>query len=298
MEMLDVDIFLAIVQTRSISRAAEVMHLSQSTISHRLKELEEKLGMRLLERNRGHKSINLTTRGEEFIAIAQKWVAVKEETERLKLRPSRALLTVAGVDSVNFYIFPTLYRRLFLSGAPLDLKIKTQHSHEIYSMMQTGEADLGFVSNDAQYGNIETKEILREPYRLLRLKRNDDAPKVVDPLELDPANEIFHTWNPEYQHWHDQRWNPSQHSPVWLNTPSMLVHFLVHESFWAIVPASVARYLTAMNPFTAHEILDPPPEKTVYCIKHRYAHSIRSRGLEIFLEHLTPFLDEYKAASL
>lgn len=53
--------FLTVAREKTISRAAEVLHLSQPTLSKQLKELEEELGVTLFIR--GNRSITLTEDG-------------------------------------------------------------------------------------------------------------------------------------------------------------------------------------------------------------------------------------------
>lgn len=71
MEYKDIETFLEIVRTRNITKAAENMFLSQSTISNRLKHLEDELGYCLLQRAKGQRLIQLTQHGKEFIPIAE-----------------------------------------------------------------------------------------------------------------------------------------------------------------------------------------------------------------------------------
>ena len=80
MTLAEVETFLTVVATRSITRTAELLFLSQPTISHRLSSLEDELGFKLVIRRKGHKTIELTPKGEEFIPIAERWAALWKET--------------------------------------------------------------------------------------------------------------------------------------------------------------------------------------------------------------------------
>lgn len=64
-----IEAFLAIVQTGSISKAAELLHLSQATVSYRLKTLEKEMGGLLVERRKGAPKISLTPKGEDFLVL-------------------------------------------------------------------------------------------------------------------------------------------------------------------------------------------------------------------------------------
>ena len=58
------DTFLDLIETRSFHRTAERLHVTQSTISARLKALEQALGGRLFTRSRA--GTDLTTEGLKF----------------------------------------------------------------------------------------------------------------------------------------------------------------------------------------------------------------------------------------
>ena len=66
MNLAEIETFLMIVKTKNITKTAENLFLSQPTISHRLKLLEEELQVKLLTRKKGHKQVELTTKGRSL----------------------------------------------------------------------------------------------------------------------------------------------------------------------------------------------------------------------------------------
>lgn len=60
--------FLEVSKTRHFGRAAELLYLTQSAVSFRIKQLESKLGVTLLHRHRNN--IHLTPAGERLIPYA------------------------------------------------------------------------------------------------------------------------------------------------------------------------------------------------------------------------------------
>ncbi len=290
MTISDVAIFLTIIRTRTISRAAEALCLSQSTISHRLKALETSLGIILLERSRGRKDIKLTPEGEVFVGLARKWVSLHEETQKLREGSPRLRLTIGGVDSVNYYIFPPLFRSLVHNDPPLELNVRTNHSMEIYALLQAGELDIGFVNHETQSSSFEAVPVLEERFLVIRPKTGGGSPEPVRPQDLDPAKEILHAWFPEYQAWHDSWWDPDKRAVARVNVPSLLEPFFDDNAVWTIVPESVAKVLTETNRLQAHEILSPPPNRMVYCVTNKYARARNSVAMRIFRRHLDAFL--------
>lgn len=74
--------FLAVVREESISGAAEFLHLTQPTLSRQLMDLEEELGVKLLNRGKKNRRVTLTEEGmllrkraEEIVALTDKTVS-------------------------------------------------------------------------------------------------------------------------------------------------------------------------------------------------------------------------------
>lgn len=68
-DLSDLDAFLSISQARSFTRAAVKLGVTPSALSHRMRALEERLGVRLL--NRTTRSVTLTAAGEELLATIE-----------------------------------------------------------------------------------------------------------------------------------------------------------------------------------------------------------------------------------
>ena len=62
MELRHLRYFDAVAETQNFTRAAERLHVTQSTLSHQIRQLEEELGLVLFDR--GHKRVALTEAGE------------------------------------------------------------------------------------------------------------------------------------------------------------------------------------------------------------------------------------------
>ena len=85
MDITNIRTFLAVVETGSFVSAAERVHVTQSTVSMRIRSLEEQLGVKVFERNKSGAS--LTNSGREFakhaVAMARIWdQACLEVTDR------------------------------------------------------------------------------------------------------------------------------------------------------------------------------------------------------------------------
>ena len=161
MDSFDIELFRAIISSRSITQASQALMLSQSAISQRLLRLEQELGITLIERQKGIRRVEITEQGMRFLELAEKWENSYQEILRLKDTEPDQSLVIASPDSlVNFVLGPFLKRLPELGYFP---RLRTQQSLEIYDLVDNKEADVGFVFRDARYANIVTRSVLREP---------------------------------------------------------------------------------------------------------------------------------------
>ena len=165
MNIDDIQVFLAVVSNQSLTKAAEILHLSQSSVSHRLKNLEQELDLILVERGKGLKTITLTPAGEDFILVAEKWIQLLLETQSLKSR-TRLSLSIGAVDSVNTYLLPNLYHQIICQRPTMRLHIYTQNSTELYDLIEQRRIDIALVLHERIIKNIEVSPFFAEPMSL------------------------------------------------------------------------------------------------------------------------------------
>ena len=80
MELRVLRYFLAVAREENITRAAEVLHITQPTLSRQMAELEEELHTRLFERT--HRKIVLTEAGMLLRRRAEELISLAEKTEQ------------------------------------------------------------------------------------------------------------------------------------------------------------------------------------------------------------------------
>ena len=111
MDLSEIETFLTIVNTKSITKTADILFLSQPTVSHRLKALEKELGFPLIVRKKGFKNVELTSKGSEFVSIAERYISLWKETQVLAQDRDSTLLSIGCTDSLNIALFAGFYRR-------------------------------------------------------------------------------------------------------------------------------------------------------------------------------------------
>lgn len=293
MNLSEIETFLMIVKTKNITKTADNLFLSQPTVSHRLKLLEDELGVKLIVRKKGFKQIELTTQGEEFIPIAERWISVWKEMQLLKKGQEKLHLKIGCTDTLNSAIFFDLYKEMLEDEKQIiNLQVKTHYSHEIYGLLENHDIDMGFVHHYLHFKNVIAEPILKEKMYIVQ----SDEPQVFKPSihtdELKTDSEIFLSWEVNYQIWHNQWVDKDQQPRIQVDTFELLFHLLSRKHMWAIVPASVAERINHLRPTFISEIENPqlPPERITYKIRHKYPNEAKLKAVRIFEKRIDTYL--------
>ncbi|MFH2093261.1 MAG: LysR family transcriptional regulator [Pseudomonadota bacterium] len=264
-----IEAFLAVASCRTIGGAAQLLNLTSSAISHRLRNLEEELDMILIDRHKGVRKSSLTMAGEKFLPVAERWNQLWRETRQIKNDVESLSLIIGSVDSVNTFIMPPIYKALSSHSPPVYLKIYTNRSQVMYEKIERKEIDVAFVVQETPYQYIELTPFLTEQMRVIRLNQSN-LPPVVLAKDLQPEHELFINWGPSYQIWHEHIWNPLCRPKIELDSVTLIQAMIDDPRHWAIVPKSVLKYFRYNKKLIA-QTLDPPlPDRVTYMITHRY----------------------------
>ncbi|OWT56150.1 LysR family transcriptional regulator [Candidimonas nitroreducens] len=136
--------FLAIVQTRGFTRAAERVHISQPGLSLMMQDMESQLSCRLFERTT--RSVRLTAAGQRLVPVAQQ---VVDEVEAIapvlsQLSEKRRRTLRVGVPPIfSATVMPKVYMMLRRTQPTLDLHIHDLPKPEVELRVRSGELDCG-----------------------------------------------------------------------------------------------------------------------------------------------------------
>jgi DNA-binding transcriptional LysR family regulator len=286
-----IETFLTILKYRNITAAARQLYTSQSTVSHRLQLLEDEVGMQLFVRQKGHRAIEITPEGEDFIPIAQRWMSVFRDTDRLKDNLHRKTLAIGGVDLVNSFTFIPLYQEFIEQHPDISMQIQTHHSRELYALIENRELDISYVYSQRRYPDILSKLIYQENMYLI-CHKSSPYYDGIRPEELSADHEVFLKWSSNYGLWHDRYW-PNRTSLLSVGTGLQLSQFLtMDDRRWAIAPCSVYESLGNPDLFARYELSDPPPALTCYELTHRYPKHSSTELLKMFQGSVSTYVCE------
>jgi LysR family transcriptional regulator for metE and metH len=137
----------AVVDTGSVTGAARVLHLSQSALSHQLRDVEERLGAELFQRQ-GRRMV-LTGAGQRVLEAARKVVAEVEAAEAEVGRltnTSRGVLRLATECYTAYHWLPGVLRRFGAKHPGVEVRIVVEATRRPVEALLSGALDLGVVS--------------------------------------------------------------------------------------------------------------------------------------------------------
>ncbi|HGM3507153.1 TPA: LysR family transcriptional regulator [Clostridioides difficile] len=293
MEYKDIETFLEIVRTRNITKAAENMFLSQSTISNRLKHLEDELGYCLLQRAKGQRLIQLTQHGKEFIPIAERWKKLFEETILLK-KKNVQILRIATNESAYYEIIEPFLIEFLRIHIDLKLSIQICDTAYIYDLAEANLIDYGFASFESARNEIISRCINTQKICIIQYRENPTLLKKIHPSELDISKEIrftgghFETFNSWYNKWFE---NPyAFHMSI--NSPYAALPLLKEFHGWMLCPYYLARILSKIINLQIYELEEAPKDRKIYMIQRKDSGLKNFDIGKIFEKSLWEYLDK------
>jgi len=158
-DLRKLEIFLKVYETRSFSKASKLLHLAQPTITLHIKDLEEALGISLLDRNTrrvlpskpGKVVYNY---GIQIISLVKQ---MEKELEFFKAK-DKGFVEIGGSTIPGQYILPKVIKAFREKNPGASVFLKVGDSKEVFEKVLTGDVDIGVVG--AIYNN---KEIICKP---------------------------------------------------------------------------------------------------------------------------------------
>ena len=162
-DLLRIETFLHAAENLNFSEAARILHLSQPTVSHHIKTLENELGVTLFERQGG--TIKLTEAGRLLVPWARRVmrdsIDMQEMMESLK-EGMAGNLQIACSTTAGKYVLPQLAARFSIMHPNVRPKLLRCTPASIVMNLLEGDAHLGVVSYEIPGKDIELQEFFQD----------------------------------------------------------------------------------------------------------------------------------------
>lgn len=164
MELRHLRTFEVVATFMNFSRAAEVLHCTQSTVSAQIKALELALGTLVFERL--GRRVALTPAGEELLRHTRRLLSYEQEIQASLKRcgETLGLLTLRVPQSVADTHLPTLLRRFSATYPRVGFDISNCGFHHLADELRTGAIDAAFLlATSVESADLQTTVMLEEP---------------------------------------------------------------------------------------------------------------------------------------
>jgi LysR family hca operon transcriptional activator len=201
MELRHLRYFVTVVETGSFTRAAEILHTVQPSLSRQLQDLEREVGTELLRRN--SRKLEPTPAGAVFLDEAKLVLAQSEravERARQVVRASARRFILGFLHGVEIELLVRVMTALQGDIKPIELTIRSRPSPELIAALHESHIDAAFVRPDDSCKGLEVRVVRSErlmaalpsTHRLAKSKRisPDDLNReafINVPIEHAPA---------------------------------------------------------------------------------------------------------------
>jgi len=210
MEVRVLRYFLTVVREESITKAAEVLHITQPTLSRQLAQFEEEVGVRLF--NRGTRKIVLTNEGLLLRRRAEEIVDLIDKTERELLEQDELVdgtVTIGAGELASAQILAELIKSTGDRFPLMRYEILTASADLTKERMDKGLTDIGLLLEPIdiekyEFVRLKVKErwaVLLQaddplaPQEYVRREELMDAPLII-PMRGNVQNELLNWFGP------------------------------------------------------------------------------------------------------
>lgn len=183
--------FVAVGEALSFTKGAEKLHLAQPSLTRQIKDLEEELGVRLLDRARPR--VSLTPEGKAFLKDAKRLLELSHEIVESVRRLSQqgsAPLNIGYVANLFYDLLPTTLEAFRRSFPAVPVNLWDMSCGDQFRALEEKRIDLGFVGlrEPIQERGLEFRSIASYETVAALAKNHPLAKRAVLPLkDLEPS---------------------------------------------------------------------------------------------------------------
>jgi len=146
MDLRHLRYFVAVAEALSFTRGAKKLNLAQPSLTRQIQDLEEEIGVRLLDRTK--QQVKLTPEGQSFLVDAKRVLDLSEEiveSVRHFSRDELAALNIGYVANLFYDLLPVTLASFQRSFPTIPINLFDMTCGDQFRALQDGKIDLGFV---------------------------------------------------------------------------------------------------------------------------------------------------------
>lgn len=262
--------FICLAKVRSFSKAAQIMYISQSAVSTRIKNIESELGVQLLIRD--SKGLELTPAGQDFfnhaITINQ---MMDDSIQNLKrVGKYKYQITISAPESHwSYAILPALEHYL-KKNADIAFNLCCNHSWVVNQQVLNNNADIGISCEYIKHPSLEYHFLYDYSYVLVCHPELELPGKQLTPQNISAWPFIYFNWGEEFSEWLNHHYLFGMHF-LEIENISMFLYLLLHKTGLGFLPERIAKPHIKDGTLKVVEYLysDTAPHDVAYIIHPR-----------------------------
>jgi len=189
-DLVDLQLFIAVADGRSITRGADRSHLALASASARIKGLEQALGVPLFKRAR--RGVELTAAGETLLDHARLVIhnveTMRGDLARFATGVTASVLLLANTSGLSEHL-PKALASFLRENPSINVDVEERESTDIATAIVAGAADLGFAAEHALPDHLERFTFNEDHLTLVTARKGPFAGRrVVDFQETAACN--------------------------------------------------------------------------------------------------------------
>jgi DNA-binding transcriptional LysR family regulator len=181
MDLIALQIFKAVAEEGSITRAAAKLHRVQSNVTTRVRQLEERLGTQLFTRQ--NRKLVLSAEGKVLLRYADEMLRLSSEAQAaLRKGTPSGTLRLGTLESTAATRLPPVLSRYHRAHPDVRIELITGTSGALLAKLRAYEIEAAFVADTVRDGNLESHLAFNEELVLIAAKGYGaiNTPRAID----------------------------------------------------------------------------------------------------------------------
>lgn len=269
-------------QHKNVTNTARALYISQPAITLRIKQIEELLNTKIIERD--NKGVTFTPTGEYLAACASEMLnkmrAIREEIANISDH-YKGVLRIAAPSILVKYRLANIITKFRAQYPNISFEVNSLQSSDVISSVKSGNIHLGLVRNE--FGWNDDEKILlsqnsvcavnREPFRL---------------CDLPVMSGIEYRTDGYYRHFLDEWWSDNFKTPpnisIKVSNLDACREFALAGAGYAILPSIAVESIPALHKIDLYDELKQPVVRKTWLIYKK--ETLKINLVKIFVEFL------------
>ncbi|MED1954712.1 LysR family transcriptional regulator [Brevibacillus centrosporus] len=189
---------------QNITKAAELLYLSQPALTYRLQQLEKEFNVKIV--NRGRRGIQFTPQGEYLVKYSKDMLAQLQHTKQILWNMEdnvSGILRLGVASSIAANKLPDLLKRFLDQFPNVEVKVTTNLSSDLVQSVFRQDVHIGMIRGD--YNWADEKHLLMEEHicivskKPLELNELPKLPRITFKTDMSLQNAIDYWWQEHFK---------------------------------------------------------------------------------------------------